>query len=137
MTVNASIMEVVKEVIIPSARIQILSNGLMHVHVLTKNYFEMENSREILSARTALAEGKAYPILYTSEHVFVTPSQEVKQFVAAQERANTVKADGFVMKSFPQRLAARLYMKLNRPVVPTAFFSTEEEAIEWLLQFAD
>jgi hypothetical protein len=137
MTDNDSIMEVVKEVIIPSARIQILSNGLMHVHVLTKNYFEMENSRELLAARKALAEGKPYPILYTSEHEFVTPSQEVKDFVATEERARFVKADAFVMKSFPQRLAARLYLKLNKPVVPTAFFSSEEEAVEWLLQFVD
>lgn len=130
-------MGIIKDIHTPSAHIMILEEGIMHVHVLTKNYFEMENSREIVEARTKLADGIAYPVLFTSEHPFVTPSQEVKSFVTSEERTQLVKADAFIMKSFPQRLAAKLYVKFNKPAVPTAFFSNEDEAKNWLKTFVD
>lgn len=128
-------MIVTKEIEVPSARIVIRTDGVMHIHIKVSTSFEIENSKEIFEAREKLAEGKPYPILYTSEYRFVTPSKEVKEYVSSIERTKLVLADAFVIGSFSQRLAAKIYLKLNKPSVPTEFFSTEDEAITWLLTF--
>lgn len=129
-------MRNIKEIEVPSARIMIREDGIMHVHIKTSTSFEIENSLEIFSAREILAEGKRYPILYTSEYRFVTPSKEVKEYIStSNQRTALVVADAFVIGSFSQRLAAKIYLKLNKPSVPTEFFSTQEEAIQWLLNY--
>jgi hypothetical protein len=126
-----------KQAEVPSARIQLREDGILHIHILVKNSFEMHNSEELMTARTAFVEGKSYPILYTTEHEFLTPSADVKRFVTSPERTELVKADAYVFKSFPQRLAARIYTRLYKPLVPTAFFSTEEDAVTWLKNYVD
>jgi hypothetical protein len=131
-------MNIVREKEVPSARIMIREDGIMHVHIKTSTSFEIENSLEIFAAREILAEGKSFPILYTSEYRFVTPSKEVKEYLSSSiERTALVAADAFVIGSFSQRLAAKIYLKLNKPSVPTAFFSTQDEAINWLLNYTD
>lgn len=127
-----------KEIDVPSARITIREDGIMHIHIKISTSFEIENSKEIVEAREKLANGKRHPILYTTQYRFVTPSKEVKEYVAkSNQRTALVLADAFVIGSFSQRLAAKIYLKLNRPSVPTAFFSSEESAIEWLLNYVD
>lgn len=128
-------LSVVSKIDLPSADINIYSNDIMHIHIKVRNTFELSDSMEIVEARTKLAQGKKYPVLYTTEHSFVTPSKEVNNYVASEERSKLVIADAFVMKSLPQRLAAKTYMLFKGPVRPTRFFSNESDAIEWLKTF--
>lgn len=128
-------LDIINKTEVPSANIYIYSNGIMHVHIKVKNTFEIANSIEIFEARTRLAKNKKHPILYTTESTFVTPSKEVNNYVASKERSKLVLADAFIMKSLPQRLAARTYRLLKSPVSPTGFFSNEEDAIDWLKKF--
>ena len=118
-----------------AAEIYLRKDGIMHVHIMVKNSFELQHSMQIVEARTKLAENKPYPILYTTEHTFVTPSPEVKQYVASEERSALVLADAFVIKSLPQRLAAKMFSNFNKPVRPSKFFSNEADAILWLKEF--
>lgn len=128
-------LNIIDMVEVPSADICIYSNGIMHIHIKVKNTFEIANSIEIFEARTKLAQNKKHPILYTTESSFVTPSKEVNNYVASEERSKLVLADAFVMKSLPQRIAARTYRLFKSPVSPTGFFANEKDAIEWLKKF--
>jgi hypothetical protein len=128
-------LDIVEKTAVPSADICIYSNGIMHIHIKVRNTFELSNSIEIFEARSKLAQGKKHPIMYTVEHSFVTPSKEVNAYVASEERSKLVLADAFVIKSFPQRLAAKTYKLFKGPVRPTGFFSNEYDAIEWLKAF--
>lgn len=120
-----------------AAKISICTNGIMHIHIKVKGVFSIEHSKAIIAARTELAGNRKYPVLYTTEDTFLTPSKEVSQYVASDERSALVIADAFVVNSFPQRLAARTYRLFSKPVRPTAFFSTKEKAIPWLLSFIE
>lgn len=128
-------LDIVSKVDLPSADIKIYSNGIMHIHIKVRNTLEISESIEIVEARTKLANGKKHPVLYTTEHNFVTPSKEVNNYVASEKRSKLVLADAFVMKSIPQRLAAKTYVLFKNPAIPTHFFSKEHDAIEWLKGF--
>jgi len=120
---------------VDAAEINICTNGIMHIHVKVKGVFSIEHSKEIVAARTSLAGNRKYPVLYTLEDAFLTPSKEVSQYVASDERSTLIIADAFIVESFPQRLAARAYRLFSKPVRPTAFFSTKGKAIQWLQSF--
>lgn len=126
---------VINKVDLPAADIFIYSNGIMHIHIKVRNTLGISDSKEIVEARTTLAQGNKYPVLYTTEHSFVTPSKEVNSYVASEKRSELVLADAFIIKSFPQRLAAKSYMLFKNPVRPTNFFSNEDDAINWLKTF--
>lgn len=118
-----------------AAEVYLRTDGIMHVHIMVKNTFELEDSMKIVEARTKLADNKAYPLLYTTEYTFVTPSPEVKKYVASEGRSSLVLADAFVISSLPQRLAAKIFSNFNNPVRPVKFFSNEADAILWLQGF--
>lgn len=125
-------LNTVRSISVSSADINIYSNGVMHIHIKIRNAFTLRDSREIVAARTSLAKGTRYPVLYTTQYSFVTPSEEVAEFLTTPERTRLVVADAFVVKSFSQRLAAKAYHIIKKPKKPTAIFSSEEKAMEWL-----
>ncbi|MEX1190999.1 MAG: hypothetical protein WED10_06645 [Brumimicrobium sp.] len=129
------VKEVIAKTTVPAADICICSDGIMRIHIKVKNTFEISDSMQIVEARTKLAKGNKYPVLYTTESSFVTPSKEVSNYVASEGRSELVVADAFVVKSIPQRLAAKTYYLFKKPVRPTAFFSNEKEALKWLNKF--
>lgn len=57
---------------------------------------------------------------------------EVRNYLVQPQRAERVIADALVINNLPHRLLADFYLKFNRPDIPTRFFSSEEEAREWL-----
>lgn len=125
----------IKQIEIEEAVIGIRSDEIMHIHIKIEQEVLIQHSINIIAARTKLADGKAYPMLYTTEGGLSTPSPEVKKNVASEERSALVLADAFVVKSLPQRIAAKIYISFNQPSMPTKFFSKESEAINWLKKF--
>lgn len=125
-----------KEIDISCAKIILRNDGIMHIHIKVDYSFEMEHSIAIVDARTKLAEGKPFPIMYTATKL-VIPSNEVRAYLATEERSQLVTADAFVINSLPQRLVARLFKKFNKPVRPVEIFENESDAIEWLKQFVE
>lgn len=125
-----------KEVNIPEASIKIRSDGIMHIHIKVEMFFELQHSKNILKARSELAGEKTYPIMYTANS-FVIPNTAVKEYVASENRSRLVAADAFVVNSLAQRIAANFYKILFKPTRPTAYFTKESEAIEWLKKYVD
>lgn len=44
------------------------------------------------------------------------------------------KADAFLVKSLAVRLIANFFIKVTRPEINTKLFTSEEQAIEWLME---
>ncbi len=120
-----------KAIDLPEATIQFLEERIMHIHIKVEHEFELEHSKKILEARTRLAAGRKMAILYTATK-FVIPSREVREFLATEERSHLVLADAFVINSLPQRLAVKFFIQFNKPVRPTRFFESSENALNWL-----
>lgn len=123
--------EIIEKIEIAPAIIEIREDGIMHIHVKIDMDFNIQHSIDIVEARTKLANGKSFPMLYTLTK-FVIPSNEVSQYLASEDRSKLVLADAFVINSLPQRLIGNFYMKFKNPVRPTKIFTDKEKAINWL-----
>lgn len=117
------------------ATISLRSDGIIHIHTLIHGTVSMEDSKLIVEARTKLAENKPYPMLYTSETPTATTNEELTEYMASEERNRLVLADAFVIRSFTQRLAVKMYFVLKKPKKPTSFFANEADAITWLKNY--
>ncbi len=124
-----------KSISISAADICIYDSGIIHIHIKVKNAFTLKDATSIVEARTKLTKGRKHPVMFTAEYSFVTPSKEVNEYLSTPERIRLILADAFVVKSFSQRLAAKTYLLLRSPKKPTAIFSSEEKALDWLTKF--
>ena len=90
--------------------------------------------REIMDAYEVLLEKKKYPLLHIVKD-FVTVDQEAREFAASEEGLRFSKVEAYVINSLAHKILANFYMKVNRPSVPTRFFRTKKEAVEWLSKY--
>jgi hypothetical protein len=128
-------LKTIRAVSVSAADISIYEKGIMHIHIKIKNSFSLEDAKVIIEARTTISKGKKFPVLYTSEYSFVTPSKEVTEYLSTPERADLIKAEAYVVRSFSQRLAAKTYLLIQGHSTPVSMFSSEGKALSWLERF--
>ncbi len=126
---------VVDKVETSSVIISLRSDRIMHLHILSKDEFSLKELKDSLEAYIQLGKGKKYANLVTFEEEYIPFSSEAKKFAASLEANKHTICDAIVVKSLAMRLAANVYLKLNKPVVPTRSFNSKEKAIEWLNTF--
>jgi len=124
-----------KSIEIEEAIITIVADGVMHVHLKVEHRFDLHHADNIYEARLKLAKGGKFAIMYTAPK-FIRPTRAVRKHLASDERLLTTTADAFVINSIAHRLMANMYIRINKPKLPTAIFEDKQEAIEWLKNFA-
>lgn len=103
---------------------------LLHVVIRTGEVLTVDESNEIALWMKQHTTGK-YKVL-TAPQINSDIEPEVRNYLVQPQRAERVRADALVINNLPHRLLADFYLKFNRPDIPTRFFSSEEEAREWL-----
>lgn len=127
---------IIKEKVTASGVVKLLSNGILHCDIFADSEVDLTVCEEIYESALALTKGKPHPILFTFKK-YVIPDEQSRKFMVECKRISISKADAFVLSSLPQKIVANFYLKINNPPIPTQFFSSENEAIEWLLKFVD
>lgn|SRR5574343_57819 len=82
-----------------------------------------------------LKEKKAY-ILVEAEGTFYT-SKEARELGASDTHATHHGAIAFCSDKLAYKLLGKLYIRINRPKVPTKYFTARKEAISWLLSIME
>jgi hypothetical protein len=110
------------------------NDGIVEVHCGHDFYYNLKELKEIISGFEKILGPKRYPILYVAGD-YTSISREAREFGASEEGTRCSLAEAVVIKSLAQKLLADLYLKLNKPVVPTRFFNSKKEAEIWLKAF--
>ena len=79
-----------KEVVLDSANLYLLENGVIHIHIKIDYEVDLEIASEIAKAREILSGDVPRLILYTTEDKLLIPSPEVRDFVASEERSRLI-----------------------------------------------
>lgn len=93
----------------------------------------IEDMERIIAAQKEL-NGNRIPILIEGGK-YSTTNVDVLKFLAKNENMPYSKVSAYVAKSTSQKLLGNFFLKMNKPERPTRFFSTREEAIDWLRQY--
>ncbi|MFI5151009.1 MAG: hypothetical protein ACHQRM_14835 [Bacteroidia bacterium] len=108
-------------------------DGIFQVNLLPHETFSIQDVKELVEVKQKLFGTQLVKNLWIiGEHT--APDHEAREYSTTGDRAYNRRADAFVIHSLSQRLVANFYLKVNKPKVPTHFFSEEKDAVEWLLK---
>jgi hypothetical protein len=63
---------------------------------------------------------------------FFSLTKDARAYCATKEHLDNVVCQAFFTKNVSLLLICEVYVKINKPVVPTKFFSNREKAVAWL-----
>jgi hypothetical protein len=108
-------------------------DGIIQLNTKNHNY-TLQNLKEINQAQRKICHGGKLPVLIMAA-TYANIEDNAREYAASKESTQYSTAEGFVLKSLGQRILANFYLKVNKPEVPTRFFSEEKQAVEWLRSY--
>src|SRR5690554_6821395 len=96
------------------ADVTIYDNAIFHTHVLSAKPLTLEQAKEITEFRIENMKGEKALMLSTGEDRYIILTQEALDYKQSSNRAKTVKADVFVIRSLSQRLFIKTLNNLRK-----------------------
>jgi len=109
-------------------------DGIAVVDVIDEVILGKKETLEIIAGVGKLSKGKKVPVL-TIFKPGNTADKGARDCTASAAGSQFTLADGFVIHNLPQKIIANFYLKINKPLKPTRFFSNENDALVWLKTF--
>jgi hypothetical protein len=114
----------------PEGVVNIYDNGLLETFINEGSYIDVRYLREGRSRLEKLnLPGKFYVI---AEGGFYQISREARKLCADKEYSANLAAVAVVLKHTATKIILELFLKIDKPVVPTKGFTSREQAFEWL-----
>lgn len=112
----------------------IREDGIVEIVFKKSSNIGVVECKEMIETYRANLEPKKYPLLHVIED-FVNIEKSAREFSATEEGLSFSKAEAYVMNSLAHKLLANFYMKVDKPSVPTKFFTNKTEAEDWLVNY--
>lgn len=122
------------KILLSHSEVFLREDGIVEIDVRENADIGVEECRELTKTYEDLLENKKYPLLHVVGD-YVTMTKEAREYASTEEGLRYSKVEAFVINSLPHKILANFYMKIQKPSVPTKFFSTKQEAVAWLLKF--
>lgn len=102
--------------------------------VLKTDYMDLDIAKKLHTSRTLLQGGKKYPVLSDSRKLTEVTS-EARVYGASEEVSETMLAHAVLIDKKADVFIINLFLRFNKPSIPTKFFNSEELALDWLSTF--
>jgi hypothetical protein len=111
------------------------SQGIIEVDLSNKSD-EIDKQALVLLIEIVkeLGNGKKMPV-YIKANDFLGITSEARNFAALPESGEFTIANAVLISSLANKMLLNFFLKINKPIVPTKGFTSEEDAFEWLLSF--
>lgn len=117
-----------------SATISLRNDRIIQYSIKSNITVSEKDSNEMVDAAGELGGFKKFPILIIAgKHSLA--DKEAREFAASKEGTKYAVSVAFVVKNLAQKILGNAYIKINKPIVPTRIFDSEEKAVEWLKTF--
>jgi|TARA_B110000467_G_C18194605_1_gene408145 hypothetical protein len=115
-----------------NAIIKLDKQGIVHLSFQNYAYVNLDESKEILSARKRLLPNTKQFLLVdlTNDPV---PNKESKQFANSDDLINITKAMALITKGNISRIVGNFFFQMKETSYPTRLFTNKKDAIDWLL----
>lgn len=115
-------------------RLLFRADGIQEIHVLNGTIVTVEMIREMNEQTRKFGNGARFPNLIHI-HGNLNADHKVRAFAASEEANLYTLADAFMITSTALKVIGNFYLRVNKPVRPTRMFTSETDAVEWLLSF--
>lgn len=119
------------------------SNGVVSIHIsdgiVFGNYLvekvDLEDAVSATEFRKKITGNRAYPA-YADLSGVKEVSREARSYFS-NEAGEDLKAIALIIRNPVTRMMANFFMKFNKPRYPIRFFTTDQDAVQWLKQYVD
>lgn len=93
--------------------------------------YKVKDIKDIVETQGKVAGGQKKRLLIIA-HEFTNIESDAREFMARDENTIYSIAEAYVIKSLGQRILANFYLRVNKPSVPSMFFTDVNSAERWL-----
>lgn len=129
---NIILLNIVKEMSFDFGVVQLLDNSIVRIEVISNVIIDYKECELLNNAIGELNNNSKSLVLMLADDTSQFTA-EARAFSASDEGRKFTIADAMVTRNLAQRLIATLYIKINKPQIPSKIFNSEDEAIKWLL----
>lgn len=108
-------------------------DGIVQVNTTDHNYV-LKDLKEINVAQGKITNGKKCLLLVVGSD-FANVDSETREYMATAESTQYSIAEAYTLSSLGHKILANFYLKVNKPGVPTRFFTDLNLAEEWLRSY--
>lgn len=118
-----------------TAQISLLQGNIVKMQFKQDIEVGIEDIRQNHKAAQKISKRKKHLVLLDARG-FMTGSDKAKAFCASQSPLTYRIAVAVLVDSLAVRLRCNAFIQFNKPKVPTRVFSEEQQAMDWLKEFA-
>ena len=104
-------------------------NGLLDVVFRKDSYVDLDCARFFVEKCVEITKNEPYACISSAE-TGVEYSKEARNYLAKAE--SKIYASALITNSPVMRITANLFLKINKPIYPTRFFSSYADALNWI-----
>jgi hypothetical protein len=131
--VDSILHDIEEEISFLHSNLKRRKDGLIIVQCADNHAYKVEEIKENHEAIKKLSPGKmAFVLNIAGKYTSIEP--ETKSFMAKGPHKSFIAAEAFVIQNLAQRILAQFYFKINRPIVPSEYFTDVKKAEAWILR---
>ncbi|HLK99144.1 MAG TPA: hypothetical protein VK539_01100 [Myxococcaceae bacterium] len=107
------------------------ADGIVRVKVKPNIEISLQDAQAAIRAVSDVCGGKRCPALVDMRGL-VGMDRGARLYFAGEETAKVESAAALIIESPLSKAVGNFFMGLNKPIIPTRLFTSEEEALTWL-----
>ena len=108
-------------------------DNILHIHYKGE-FLNLDETTKIINAIRKECPWKISPVFISADD-FSEHDNEAQEYLAGEEVMSYCSAVAVLSSNVAQRIAINFFIKFKKPLKPTRFFTSEEDAFDWLNQF--
>ena len=108
--------------------------GILNIIFPEDIVLNLDLAKEMVEDRIKITEGKTWPLLVDVSGL-ASVDTAARQYFATERGIHGVSSAAILAKSMISKLAANLFIKVNKPAVPTKLFIKREKAEVWIKKY--
>ena len=130
--------EIIKIVDTPTLRISVRSDGILVVIPIPNSISTVAAAKETFQIIEELSGQRGALILNdTRTHITMSADKDVRDYMTSDEVARRIRAFAILTNSPVTKLFGTLWMRISKPAFSARIFTSEEDALQWLLTFSE
>lgn len=110
-----------------------LDNKILHARFKSPEV-TLEIAKHTLTERKKLTEHKPVPMLVDITHV-KSVSKDARELFAHKDNTQGLSASALLTSSYLSKIIGNLFLKFNKPSIPTKIVNSKEEGVAFLSAF--
>ena len=109
-------------------------DGIIFTVFKKNTILNLEVSQLVVSERIKVSNSKAAPLCVDLTNVYNTDTQ-ARKYMASKEAVAFITAGAFLLDNEIMKLAGNIFIKIDKPLIPTKLFTDKDKAIQWLQNY--